>query len=125
MTYKFVIPGRLPGLNEYIAAERAHRLHAAEIKRNCEFLIVGCIQRQLGRIRLSTPVSITYFFVEPDRRRDKSNISGYAHKVIEDSMIKAGLLSNDGWNEIENYQDIFTTDKKNPRVEVLITELEK
>lgn len=122
-TYTFTIPGRLPGLNEYIRAERSSRMEAAEIKRNCEYLVIGCIHRQLGRIRLKTPVHISYHFIETDRRRDKSNISGYARKVIEDSLIKARALPNDGWNEIEGYDDTFSVDKLNPRVEITIEEV--
>lgn len=124
MVYRFTIPGRLPGLNEYILAERSHRLNGAKMKKEYERLIIGCIRADLGRIKIIKPVEIVYWFFEKDRRRDKDNISGYAHKVIQDSLVKAKVLKNDGWNEIETYRDYFDIDHKRPRVEVILTEIE-
>lgn len=120
MIYEFTIPRRLPGLNEYIDAEREHRLKAAKIKRECEELIISCIRVELGRLTITSPVELTFHFFEKDRRRDKDNISGYAHKVIQDSLVKAKVLKNDGWNEIESYKDYFSVDSKRPRVEVML-----
>jgi hypothetical protein len=37
--------------------------------------------------------------------------------------VAAGVLKNDGWNDIEGFNDRFYIDKANPRVEVEITEL--
>ena len=69
---------------------------------------------------ITSPVELTFHFFEKDRRRDKDNISGYAHKVIQDSLVKAKVLKNDGWNEIESYKDYFSVDSKRPRVEVML-----
>ncbi len=123
-TYHFTIPGRLPGLNDYIEAERTHRLKAAGMKANCERLIRACIRKQLGTVQLTPPVWISYRFIEPDRRRDKDNISGFAHKVIQDSLVKAKIIPNDGWNQIAGYKDEFDTDAKNPRIEVEVITIE-
>ncbi|MBR5948620.1 MAG: hypothetical protein IKZ82_08270 [Clostridia bacterium] len=125
MIYEFTIPGRLPGLNEYIKAERGHRLKAAEMKAEYERMICRCIRTKLGMVRIAVPVRIDYHFFEPDKRRDKSNISGYARKLIEDSLVKCGVLPNDGWKEIDEYKDHFAVDKARPRIEVTITEVEK
>ena len=38
-------------------------------------------------------------------------------------LVSAGVLKNDGWNDIEGFSDRFYIDKANPRVEVEITEL--
>lgn len=124
MVYRFTIPGRLPGLNEYILAERGHRLNGAKMKKEYERLIIGCIRADLSRLKIIKPVELTFRFFEKDRRRDKDNISGYAHKVIQDSLVKAKVLKNDGWNEIETYRDYFDIDHKRPRVEVILTEIE-
>ena len=118
----FVIDGRLPGLNEYIRAERAFRLNAAEMKAESEFIVRAAIAQQLRGVRFERPVRICYKFFEADRRRDKDNISGYAHKVIQDSLVRSGVLKGDGWNSIAGYQDDFAVDKKYPRIEVTIRE---
>ena len=119
---KLTIPGLLPGLNEYINAERTNKYAAATMKKQCEAVVMAEARRQLKHIKLKTPVIMRYKWVEPNKRRDKSNISGYGRKVIEDGLIKAGIIPNDGWNEIESFSDEFTVDKHNPRVEVEIKE---
>ena len=63
--------------------------------------------------------------MEKDRRRDKDNISGFGRKVIQDALIKANVLKNDGWREIDSYQDWFAVNSKNPRIEILIVEKER
>lgn len=123
-TYRFTIPGRLPDLNEYVLAERSHRIKGAKMKAESERLIRACIRKQLGKIKLKPPVFFDYLFIEKDRRRDKSNISAYARKVIEDSVVKEGLLPNDGWKEIDDYHDSFAVDKDNPRIEMTLIEVE-
>ena len=125
MIYEFTIPGRLPGLNEYIEAERGHRQKAAKLKADYERMISRCIRTKLGMVRITVPVRIDYHFFERDRRRDKSNVSGYARKLIEDSLVKCGVLRNDGWKEIDDYKDHFAVDKARPRIEVTITEVDQ
>lgn len=121
---KLVIPGRLPGLNEYIAAERTNRYRAAAMKRDAERLVLlhtkKCLRkwRQTGR-----PVLMRYTWYEKDRRRDMDNISAYGRKVIQDALVKGGYLKGDGWQHVIGFTDSFAVDKKNPRIEVEIVEV--
>lgn len=121
---KLVIPGRLPGLNEYIAAERTNRYRAAAMKRDAELLVLlhtkKCLRkwRQTGR-----PVLMRYTWYEKDRRRDMDNISAYGRKVIQDALVKGGYLKGDGWQHVIGFTDSFAVDKKNPRIEVEIVEV--
>ena len=64
-----------------------------------------------------------YTWYEPNRRRDKSNISGYGRKVIEDSLVDCGVLGDDGWDYVVGFSDRFKVDRGNPRIEVLIKEV--
>ena len=57
------------------------------------------------------------------RSQKNSLISGYAHKVVQDALVKAGALPNDGWNEIINDTNDYAVDKKDPRIEIIITEV--
>ena len=84
----FVIPMRLPGLNEYIDAERTHRQKAAKLKRLVQRDISACILDQLGGAAYDCPVDIEYTWYEPDRRRDKDNIA-FAKKFINDALVPA------------------------------------
>ena len=98
----FVIPMRLPGLNEYIDAERTHRQKAAKLKRLVQRDISACILDQLGGAAYDCPVDIEYTWYEPDRRRDKDNIA-FAKKFINDALVACGVLPNDGWRNIHKY----------------------
>ena len=118
---KIIIPGKLPGLNELIAAERTHRIKGADLKANAERLVRLCIKKQI-KSKPTLPITLHYRFYEPDKRRDKDNIAGFAHKVVQDSLVKQGILPNDGWNEIEGFTDAFAVDRKNPRIEIEIEE---
>lgn len=118
---KFIIPGLLPGLNEYIDAERNNKHKAANLKRETEKFIILLIKSKLRGVSIKPPVMIHYTWVERNKRRDKDNIA-FAKKFIQDSLVKAKILPNDGWEYIEGFTDTFDVDKKNPRVEVEIRE---
>ena len=100
--YKLTIPGLLPGLNEYIDAERSYKgkYKAASMKRQAQNVIGYMIRTQLRGVRFTRPVVIRYLWVEPSRRRDKDNIA-FAKKFIQDALVETGVLRNDGWSEIE------------------------
>ena len=39
---------------------------------------------------------LTYLFVEPNRKRDKDNVAGFAHKVVQDGMVMDSSLKRLG-----------------------------
>lgn len=122
MEYELTIPGRLTGLNEYIADERTNRYKAAKLKRKNEDIIATAIKQQLRGIEVKSPVEMHYLWVEPDRRRDRDNIA-FAKKFVQDALVNAGVLRDDGWNHVVGFSDRFGVDKINPRIEVLIKEV--
>ena len=125
MRCKLTIPGLLPGLNEYIEAERGKKgkYKAASMKKKAEHFIGIMIKSQLRGVRFNGPVVIHYTWIEPNKKRDKDNIA-FAKKFIQDSLIQMGVLENDGWKHIEYFTDSFAVDPKNPRVEVVIEDYE-
>lgn len=119
-----IIPFPLPGLNEYIEAERSHRQKGAAMKRQWQRSVALALRRQL-RGPLREPVTMHYTWYERDRRRDKDNISAFGRKVIQDAMVRdLHALKNDGWSNIDGFSDRFRVDKHHPRVEIEITEAE-
>lgn len=110
------IHGRLPGLNEYIASERTNKYKAAKLKRDAQNLVGNEIRGQLRGVKISEPVFMVYTFYEPNRKRDHDNVSGFAHKVIQDALVEMGVLRDDGWDEVTGYTDHFALDKKDPRI---------
>ena len=131
MEYHFTVPGTLPGLNDYLKAERkftrrggsAHSV-GNDMKQESQMLICNAIRLKLKRLKIQRPVHISYRFYEPNRRRDLDNIAGVAHKFIQDSLVRCGVLENDGWDQITGFSDAFFVDRHNPRIEVIIREVE-
>lgn len=124
MEYRITIQGRLSGLNEYIAAERANRYKAAKLKRENEAVVMIAIKQQLRNVKIEKPVYMEYTWVEKNKRRDLDNIT-FGRKIVQDSLVKAGILKNDGWKYILGFSDRFEVEQENPRIEVVIKEVEK
>lgn len=130
MEYRFFISGTLPNLNDYLQAERQTIRHKGkfttkgnELKQTNQQVVIYAIREQLKGLKIDKPIHITYHFFEPNRKRDLDNISAFAHKVIQDAMVKSGLIANDGWKEIIGFTDVFEVDKENPRIEVILREV--
>lgn len=121
MKQKIIIRGSLPGLNEYINAERTNKYKGAEMKRRAESIVLHAA-RSLGKWRAEGPVYMVYHWYCADRRRDKDNISSFGRKVIQDALVRAKILQNDGWKDIIGFEDRFCIDRKNPRIVVEIEE---
>lgn len=122
MKYTLTIPGRLPGLNEIVEAARSGKYVGAQQKKDTETLIMWYIRAQLHDIKITRPVKLTHFWYEPSKRRDKDNIVA-GKKFIWDSLVRSGVLKNDGWKEIEDFRDYVLVDEVDPRVVVEIEEV--
>ena len=109
MEYKFTIPGRLDGLNEYTAANRTNPHKGGHMKQKNEDGIIWQIRRQLPGIgTITAPVLIYYRFFEKDRRRDNDNILSCAAKFVQDSLKKAWVIKDDNQRCIPHfYFDTF------------------
>lgn len=112
------IPGRLPGLNEYTDTCRTNPRAGARMKRDAQETVMWHILSQLRRVKFQRPVFLLYHFYEQDRRRDKDNVSGFAHKVIQDALVAAGTLEDDGWKHVTGSLDQYDVDSENPRIVV-------
>lgn len=119
---KFVISGRLDGLNEMINQARANRFGAASKKKKetmrCAWAVIGH-----GIEPITRPIHLTITWIEPDARRDIDNVAAGA-KFILDGLVESGKLPNDGRKWVCGLTHIFPEpDAKNPRVEVEITQI--
>ena len=131
MDYDLVLNGTMPNLNDYLHGERiAIRKNGKfttkgnAMKQEYQRKVVSAVRSQLRGIHINKPVKIYYTFYEKNRKRDLDNISAFAHKVIQDGLVKGGLLANDGWKNIVGFSDDFYVDKDNPRIEILIREVD-
>ena len=122
LSHTLIINGTLPGLNEYVNAERSNRYKAAAMKHQVESVVIACAKKYLRGVKYERPVVMEYRWYEPNKRRDKDNVV-FAKKFIQDGLVKAGVLHGDGWKWIERFNDDVQEDKNNPRVEVTISEV--
>lgn len=122
--HTLTIPGRLPGLNEYIAACNAAYAEGYRMKRDSMHTVMWQIKAQLRGVHFTKPVFLMFTFYEKDRRRDKDNVSSFARKAIQDALVQAGTLIDDGWGYVTGHMDQFDIDKENPRIVVEFIEQE-
>lgn len=87
-------------------------------------IVAVAIRQCLRGVRIEKPVFMEYTWIEPSRRRDKDNISSFGRKVIQDALVQCGVLQDDGWKYVVGFSDRFEVDRENPRIEVLIKEIE-
>lgn len=130
MIHKFTIIGTfynnrtLPCLNDYISKCNKNRLAGGRMKKEYQHIISNFARHDLKRLKIEKPVIIHYHFYESDTKRDKSNIASLAMKFIEDALQEVGILKNDNWKFVVNFDFTFDVDKKNPRIEVELEEIE-
>ena len=116
---KFTHKGRLIGLNEYTSSNRANRYGANAQKKKIENDIIKSIRAsKLAKVG-KYPVKLKITWYEPNKRRDVDNIT-FAVKFIQDALVKAEILENDGQKQIHEIEHTVLTDRDNPRIEVEI-----
>ncbi len=122
MTEKLIIPGELPGLNEIIAMSKEHWAKYAEEKHSRTEEIAYLTRSQIKKKYKKVDLTFTWYC--RNKKRDKDNIIA-GQKFILDGLVAAGVIENDGWEQIGNISHFFSIDKENPRVEVIIKEVEE
>lgn len=119
---KIIFPYRFSGMNEYSKAQRINRFQGGSMKKN-ETLIAKITAQKQCKELFTNPVEIWFLWVEPNRKRDPDNIAA-AKKFILDGLVSAGIILNDTQKYIRAFRDEFSVDKENPRVELIIMEVE-
>ena len=87
------LEGRLPGLNEVTAQNRANRYAGAKQKKAIENALVAQLY---DAPPLPGFCRWRFTWYEADRRRDPDNIAS-AVKFIFDALQAAGVIENDNW----------------------------
>jgi Holliday junction resolvase RusA-like endonuclease len=116
---RFIIPGKLPGLNDYTKANRANKYQGANMKKSEEQKIALYIPKWR---QYDGKVIVEFRWYEKDERRDPDNIV-FAKKFILDALVNSGVLKGDSLKYIIGFVDKVDVDKKNPRIEVDIHEV--
>lgn len=115
----FFVPGKVPSLNELLDAKGGTHekkrllilrhlpkkgkntpqwVHAYnDIKQSWKQRTIRAIGAPFVRINASF---FGYVIVEQEKRRDPSNICSSAIKFIEDGIVEAGVMRDDGWDNV-------------------------
>ena len=106
----FTIRGRLPGINELIAANRVNRYAGAQLKKNTDTLIRLSIRAARSRGEcwpVRDQCAVLFYWFERSHRRDLDNIFS-AKKFILDAMTAEGIIKNDSQRYVRALCDRFT-----------------
>ena len=114
-----VIPGRFPSLNQHDYENRRNRFKGASMKREATNMAYWNLLK-FKREKLGHVGTIIFTWYRKDKTTDKDNIS-FAKKYILDGMVKAGILADDGWDNIEGFMDNFKIDSYE-RVEITLSD---
>lgn len=133
MTYRVTISKTnktfpIKGLNELLAGRtydyRSKKYHNSVKAANDRVCCVA-IRRDLKGVRLKTPIKCTYCIYAQDKRHDRGNLSSATEKSFLDALQTCKVLISDKWDCV--YDSEFHTElcRSNPRVEVIIEEVEE
>ncbi len=117
---RFIIPGRLPCMNDLIAANRLNKYAGAGVKKKTQRQIILILQPQVQGQRFTEKVNIRIEYYEKDMRRDEDNVMSAA-KFILDALQDMELILNDSQKYVHLTQEVFT-DRENPRIEIEVNE---
>lgn len=111
----FTYHGRLPSLNEYLAATGRNPKAGGRVKRECMNDVSWVVRSDLRGFKTDRLLILHYIIYEPNKKRDKDNIFTVVSKVTQDALQACGVIENDGWAQIENFTHDFYVDADNPR----------
>jgi Holliday junction resolvase RusA-like endonuclease len=120
LSNKLVIPGTLPTMNEIVDVSKKHWARYSAMKGTYTRLVA----LHASKLPKMDKVDVTITWYCKNRRQDKDNVMA-GQKFIFDGLVSAGKLANDGWGQIGNVTHRFEVDKKNPRVEIELMELQQ
>lgn len=126
---QFIIEGRLPALNDYVRANRAHKLKGNRMKSEAVEQVAWAIK--LAHLQpILKPVVVRFHWYEENKKRDLDNIA-FARKFILDALQPCtpknvygqGILQGDGWKHVRGFTDQFDVDAKHPHILVSLIEV--
>lgn len=120
MKAELTIPGEFPGMNEIIEAAKSHFGYYSTLKAGYTDR-VHWLAKQAPHMTKPTIITITW--ITKNLKRDPDNVMA-GQKFILDGLKNAGVIQNDTRKWISGINHRFGLDRKNPRVEVEIEEVE-
>jgi hypothetical protein len=91
-----ILPHRLPCINDMTGC--VNKWVYSKLKKDMESSIEYEIKRQ--KLKPMPYAYLTFIWFEKDKRRNPDNVSGGGPKFVLDSLVRCGILKNDGWSEV-------------------------
>ena len=105
-------------MNDYISTGSRFRYntHKKQWTEAIEFYI------RRSKLKPMASVYVHFLWQEKSNRRDPDNFSSIGKKFILDALVNAGILKDDGWDEIAGWSDYWRVDTQKPGVLVTLEE---
>lgn len=118
------IPSQMPNLNAIIDAKATRygkKGASAYSKMKAEWTgVIGLLARS-QRFECKSGGHFTYIFHERKRNRDPDNIVSGGVKLVQDGLVAAKLLENDGWEHVKGIRVRWVHNKEFGGVILLVT----
>jgi len=125
-TFRFTIQGRLDGLNEIVKAAKMQRGSYSPYnlmkKESHEIIYYSMLTGISGKLPEFEKINLTFKWFEKNMKRDPDNVAAGGHKFILDTLVAHKVIPNDSMKHVQGWTDIFSIDKENPRIEVIISD---
>ena len=116
MKQRLIIPCEFPDLNSIIDNSKTHWSRYSQPKKGYNIIVAAYARQQLKPVD-KYPINVTCYWFCKDKRKDPDGIS-VGVKFIFDGLRKSGIISGDGWAQINSIHHFFVVDTQCPRVEV-------
>lgn len=129
MKYKLTVVGFDSGLNELLSSRTydvRRRCYHNFVKQKNDEICCKAIRfsKALKGAKIDKPIAIHYDIYAKDKRRDRMNIVSAFDKSFQDALQLCKVIKNDGWDDVVHVTWNTYIDRKDPRIEVTITEIE-
>ena len=115
------------GLNELLAGRmydyRTKKYHNT-VKASNDKVCLCAIRKYMPKVKINNPIRCTYYIYAQDKRHDRGNLYSATEKSFLDALQTASVIKSDGFDNVMDSRFFTEVDRSNPRVEVVIEELE-
>ena len=123
MGERFIIQGRLDGLNKLIQSNRQGWQAGASCKKKNQRAVLEALLEHLPDYQTESPIRLNIAWYEENKKRDPDNVF-FGVKYILDGMVEFGTIQNDNQKYVKGITNELFVDKDNPRIEVEIEEVD-
>ena len=115
------------GLNELLAGrmyDYRTKKYRNSVKTANDRVCCVAIRRDLKGVTLKTPIRCTYYIYAQDKKHDRGNLYSATEKSFLDALQSCKVLSSDKWDCVLDSEFHTELCRDNPRIEVIIEEVE-